>query len=194
MGRDKALLELGGKPLIAHAVTKLRRLCGDVHILSANPALACYARLVEDLHPGCGPVGGIEAALAHSSFDWNLMLPVDVPFLPAAFLRESVPSILADESSGLRIALFSVDGTPQPTVLLIHRDALPALARAIERGEFKLLSALEAAGRELAAADGRRPEDVLRQSAVEIQPLWFMNLNTPEDFKQAEDNIAALDT
>jgi molybdopterin-guanine dinucleotide biosynthesis protein A len=194
MGHDKALLELGGKPLIAHAVTKLRRLCADVHILSANPGLAVYAPLVTDLHPGCGPIGGIEAALAHSRFDWDLILPVDVPFLPAVFLDAWVRSILADEASGVRIALFSVYGAPQPTILLIHRDAAASIAGAIQRGDFKLISVLEAAGRELATLGGRRPEDVFRNAALEAPPLWFANLNTPEDLKQAEANIAALDT
>ena len=48
MGRDKALLELAGKPLVLHAVTKLRRLCADVSVLSNNPELATrYGPLVQ---------------------------------------------------------------------------------------------------------------------------------------------------
>src|SRR5271156_1644278 len=86
MGRDKALLELGGKPLALHAVTKLQRVCSDVHILSENRELSAYAPLVSDLHPGCGPIGGIEAAFAHSTHEWNLFLPVDMPFFPSALL------------------------------------------------------------------------------------------------------------
>jgi molybdopterin-guanine dinucleotide biosynthesis protein A len=188
------LLELGGKPLIVHAMTKLRRLCADVHILSTNLALAMYAALVPDPHPGCGAAGGIEAALSHSSFDWNLILPVDVPFLPAVFLDAWVRSILAEEHCGARIALFSVDGAPQPTVLLIHRDAAPSITGGIERGDFKLISVLESATLELAAEGGRRPEDVFRNSTFEGPPLWFANLNTPEDFAQAEANAAELET
>src|ERR1700730_11691463 len=86
MGRDKALLELAGKPLVLHAVVKLRRVCRDVHILSNRPQLEAYAPLVRDLHEGCGPLGGIEAALEHSQHDWNLFMPVDMPFLPSSFL------------------------------------------------------------------------------------------------------------
>ena len=51
MGRDKALLELGGKPLVLHAVKKLRRVCMDVRVLGSNPALEAYAPLVPDMHP-----------------------------------------------------------------------------------------------------------------------------------------------
>src|ERR1700754_3091471 len=84
MGRDKALLELAGKPLIQHAVIKLTRLTGDVNILSSRPELAQFATLVPDLHENCGPVGGLEAAFAHTRRDWMLVLPVDMPFVPTA--------------------------------------------------------------------------------------------------------------
>ena len=81
MGRDKALLELAGKPLVLHAVVKLRRVCIDVSILGNDPALDAYAPLVRDVHADCGPMGAMEAALLHSRYDWNLFLPVDMPFL-----------------------------------------------------------------------------------------------------------------
>jgi molybdenum cofactor guanylyltransferase len=194
MGRDKALVELAGKPLIAHAVTKLRRITPAVHILSNNPALAPHARLVPDLHPDTGPIGGIEAALAHSTSHWNLILPVDVPFLPTSFLEPWVRQTLEDEPRGARIALFTVDGIPQPALLMIHRDAALYISQAVARGDFKLFPVLEAAGRDLAARHGLTPQNVLCNAACEVQPLWFANLNTPEDFAEAEANIAALDT
>src|ERR1035441_7897306 len=117
MGTDKALLQLAGKPLIAHAVAKLRRICTDVHILSPNPALAAYAPLVPDLHPSCGPVGGMEAALAHSTHDWSLILAVDLPFLPAAILYRWASHTVAPTETN-RVAMFTADGRPQPAVCL----------------------------------------------------------------------------
>jgi molybdenum cofactor guanylyltransferase len=219
MGTDKALLELAGKPLIRHAVKKLRRLCMDVRILSSKPEFFPFAPLVPDLHPECGPIGGIEAALAHSIFDWNLLLPVDIPLLPTAFLDHWIRGTLADEKRGVRIALFTVGGIPQPTLLMIHRDAEPYFSQAIERGHFKLFPVLEAAGRDLAAQqdlilgrvfrntrwgeDGRfstsaeihgEPWQTTTEAQQAAMPLWFANLNTPEDFAEAEANSAALDT
>jgi molybdopterin-guanine dinucleotide biosynthesis protein A len=214
MGTDKALLRLAGKPLIEHAVTKLRRICADVHILSGNPALAPYAPRVPDLHPGCGPIGGMESALTHSSHHWNLFLPVDLPFLPAAFLDAWVRNTLADAPRNKRIALFNVDGVPQPTVLLIHREAAPYIVQAVARGDFKLFPTIEFIGQELAARHSLRLEDVFRvtnwasggsaaasaEASQRItseqratQALWFANLNTPQDFAEAEAHIAALD-
>jgi len=222
MGRDKALLELAGKPLLRHAVKKLRRICMDVRVLGANPDFAEYAPIVPDIHPNCGPLGGMEAALAHSIFDWNLFMPVDMPFLPSAFIDQWVRRTLTSEKRGARLAMFTVDGVPQPTLALVHRDVIPFVTSAMERGEFKLYPVLEQAGKALATRQGillgmtfrnlpwndqgtfsatanlsgRRQEAWLAttEAQQEAKHLWFANLNTPEEFAMAEHYVAALDT
>jgi molybdopterin-guanine dinucleotide biosynthesis protein A len=227
MGRDKALLELGGRPLIEHAVRKLKRVCMEVRILAGGEGgdsaraerLAAYGPVVFDLHPGCGPIGGIEAALAHSTFDWNLFLPVDMPFLPTAFLDSWVHDTVRGERLGLRLAFFTVARVSHPALLMVHRDADPYIGEAVARGEYKLLPVLEGAGRGLAEQRGLVPERVLHnarcaergrftakgeahsrpwQTITEAQQasrrLWFANLNSPEEFAEAEAHANALDT
>lgn len=222
MGRDKALVALGGQPLISHAVTKLRRVCIDVRILGSNPALEAYAPLVPDLHPGCGPLSGLEAALTQSVFDWNLFLPVDMPFLPSAFLDSWVRAILLDEKRGARIAIFTVEGIPQPALALIHRDVLPFVVEALESNQLKLFPVLERAGKVLAVSQGvlvghafrnmpwgaegqfsstgpvygppQEPWRTTTKDQQEAKNLWFSNINTPEDLAVAERIVAALDT
>jgi molybdopterin-guanine dinucleotide biosynthesis protein A len=222
MGSDKALVELGGQPLIRHAVTKLRRACIDVRILGSNPVLEAYAPLVPDLRPGCGPLSGLEAALTQSVFDWNLFLPVDMPFLPSAFLESWVRQTLLDEKRGARVAMFTVDGIPQPALALIHRDVLPFVVEALESDQLKLFPVLERAGKKLAERQGMLvghafrnmrwgaegqfsstgPMYGLRQepwrrttkAQEEARNLWFSNINTPEELALAEGKVGALDT
>ena len=153
MGRDKALLELGGKPLVAHAVRKLRRVCDEVHILGSRPELAAYAPLVRDLHEGCGPLGGMEAALVHSTYDWNLFMPVDMPFLPSTFLDSWVRTVIGGQASA-RVAMFTVGDRPQPTVCLLHREVAPYVQRAVERGELKVYTGAGGGGEVAGGASG----------------------------------------
>jgi molybdopterin-guanine dinucleotide biosynthesis protein A len=223
MGADKSLLPLAGKPLIAHAVAKLRGICTSVHILSANPTLAAYAPLVPDLHPNCGPVGGIEAALAHTKHDWNLILAVDIPFLPAAILHRWAAHITAPTQT-IRVAMFTAGGRPQPAVCLLHKQIAPSIAAAVALEEFKLLPVLEAVANVLALQENQPLDQFLSftdagaphlgvpgqlagwgehltsemwvhaDAQKTAQPLWFTNLNTPQDLAMAEANIAALDT
>jgi molybdenum cofactor guanylyltransferase len=221
MGRDKALLELAGKPLIRHAVKKLRRVCMDVRILSNNEELGAFAPIVCDIHPGCGPMSGMEAGLRHSVFDWNLFMAVDMPFVPSAFLFWWLGgrlSVKRNEVLGPAwVQMFEQDGRPQPGLCLLHRDVAPFLTEAIGRGEYKLVPVLRAAGQALAEKGGFLPGSgffclpVVEFGGLEggtyeppwmytteaqqrAMPLWFANLNTPEEFAEAERHLDALDT
>jgi molybdopterin-guanine dinucleotide biosynthesis protein A len=231
MGRDKALLQIGDKLLVEHAVTKLRRLCADVNILGSDPELETTAPLVRDIHSGCGPLSGIEAALVHSRHDWNLILPVDMPFLPTRLLDDWLWSTLHKRSrlakwlsfwrpepiDEIRISMVSVDATPHPALLIIHREIAPYLTRALERGEFKLLPTLESAAKDIAAKAKISQERAFLKKqwddpyAPAVQGAddpwrfmskeqgancsrWFANLNTPEEFAEAERHVDALDT
>ena len=223
MGRDKALLELAGMPLIRHAVKKLRRVCMDVRILTNNEELAKFAPIVRDIHPDCGPMSAMEAGLRHSTFEWNLFMAVDMPFVPSAFLSRWLHRCLSSRKNEVfgcaRVQMFEADGKPQPGLCLLHRDVGPFLTAAIERGEYKLVPVLKDAGWALAKKDGFLPggggffclpltkfgestrgsgegEDWMYTTEAQQRafPLWFANLNTPEEFAEAERHVDALDT
>jgi len=180
MGRDKALVQLGGVTLIERAVEKLRQVCAEVVILGSNPALETYGPLVPDLHQNCGPLGGIEAVLAYSQFDWNLLLPVDMPFVPPALLRDWIAR--ATTRTGIRVAYFEVGERPQQGLLLIRKDAQESIRASIARGDYKLLPAIDAA----AGAEGLWLE---RLDGDEAEG-WFENINTPDALKGAELRLA----
>ncbi len=186
MGQEKALLTLAGRPLVAHAVTKLDQLCVKVSILSSNPELAAYAPLVADVHPGCGPMSGIEAALLSAGQAWSLILPVDLPFPPAAFLESWIVAVLATTA---RLALFVVGGRPQPTLLLIHRDLRPYLTEALDAGRFRLYPELAAAAQALGLDTIHRTEI----DAGDPSARYFANLNTLEEFQAAEQQVDLLE-
>ena len=221
MGRDKALLELAGKPLVEHAVIKLRRICREVAVLSNDRAMQRFAPVVGDVHPGCGPMSGLEAALAHASYKWSLVLPVDVPFVPTAMLYHWVRSTFSHARRfGTRVALHTVEGLPQPTLVMLHREIAPYLTIALAQGRFKLFPELVAATQDLAAKREQGAVHVLHQwgwsqasrfSAAGCEPpgpawtattpeqetgtaFYFSNLNTPEDFARAEQHVRVLDT
>ena len=209
MGRDKAMLKLAGKPLVQRAVEKLRRVCAEIFVVGNRPELEVYAPVVRDLHEGCGPLGGIEAALQSSDREWNLLMAVDMPFLPAAFLSAWARSVMEEKDS--RVALFTVDGRPQPALCLLHRDIGPFAGAAIRKGELKLYPVLLNAAQELAARQGVALNEVFwnrdweeselgwtpapaqQKAQHKIGRLWFANLNTPEEFAEAEAAAGLLD-
>src|SRR5262249_15063317 len=87
MGTDKALVEFGGRPLVAHAVGILEAVGLKVFIAGARAdarsRLASYAPVIPDREEGLGPLGGICSAFASTSAAWGVFLPVDIPLLPS---------------------------------------------------------------------------------------------------------------
>jgi molybdopterin-guanine dinucleotide biosynthesis protein A len=101
MGRDKAWLNVAGKPLIAHAINKARAL-GAVEVFISGRADTDYTHLhcpvLLDREPGCGPLGGVERGLDQCAAPLLLVLAVDLPKMTLAFLGKLWQH--CDESTG----------------------------------------------------------------------------------------------
>jgi molybdopterin-guanine dinucleotide biosynthesis protein A len=84
MGADKAFVEYEGRTLLARALDLTRSVVSGVWIVGSKQKFAALAPVVEDVFRDCGPLGGIHAALLGSFTELNLMLAVDMPFVPRA--------------------------------------------------------------------------------------------------------------
>lgn len=141
MGRDKALLPYHGKTLLESIHAQLAGICGQAFVV--GPA-ARYASLglplIEDIHPGCGPLSGIEAALAHAS-EWAFIAACDMPGLQNEAIRE-ILHLAQSETEAKIIMPLSPDGLPEPLCAAYHRSILPAVRKSLETGVFKVTDAL----------------------------------------------------
>lgn len=186
MGRDKALIEFGGQPLIRRAVEKLQALGFSPRIAGSRSDLSLFAPAIPDNFPGSGPLGGIEAALAASDAPMNLFLPVDLPWLPSDFLAWMVQRA---ESTGSLGTIPRLKGRLQPLCAVYHREFQPHTRAALVSGNFKVTDAVNSA----AIATGL-PIDAFDVESVAValgwpQPVllhrWFDNLNFPADLEKA---------
>ncbi|HEV2278753.1 MAG TPA: molybdenum cofactor guanylyltransferase [Acidobacteriaceae bacterium] len=188
MGRDKALLDFGGRPLIEHALALLRSLNFEPRICGSRLDLARFAPVVPDNHPGCGPLAGIEAALSISGSDLNLFLPVDLPLLPIAFLRWMVERATTTDTVAT-VPLFG--GRPQPLCAVYTRRLVHGIHEALAAGQYKMMTAIETAASALGEPiDAFHVESVAAALIPETWPAhppvqqWFRNINTPADYEQ----------
>ncbi|MGA3226239.1 MAG: molybdenum cofactor guanylyltransferase [Acidobacteriaceae bacterium] len=185
MGQDKALLRLGGRTLIDLALEKLRALSlAAARIAGASPELGSYGAVIADLHPGCGPLSGIEAALAASSQPLNAFLPVDTPLLPAQFLLWMLERALI---TGALATVPRINGWPQPLCAVYHRELLSPITAALAAGDYKVMPVISAACHLRQSIDVFDVEGVASAQpylfSFSALPLyrWFHNCNTPED-------------
>jgi molybdenum cofactor guanylyltransferase len=183
MGQDKALLRIAGRTLLEIALDKLGSLNGPAaRIVAGRSELSCFGPVIPDVHPGCGPLSGIEAALAATTLPLNVFVPVDIPLLPARLLGWM---LLRAQITGALATVPRILGRPQPLCAVYHRDLLAPIATELLAGNYKVMPVV-------AAAAGSRIDvfDVERLAATDpevpgfstLPPYrWFHNCNTPED-------------
>jgi molybdopterin-guanine dinucleotide biosynthesis protein A len=193
MGRDKALLEFAGRPLIAHALDIFQEAGITAMIagaaLSARDSLRGFAPIVEDASPGLGPLSGICAALSATSARYAVFLPVDLPLLPS-----SLPVYLLRSAciTGNAVTLCSVSGFTQTFPAVLNRAALPALQKELDSQRYGCFSAFQATSVAVGQSVSSVAVELLAQAGEVSDPLglppirWFLNLNTPDDLRRAE--------
>jgi molybdenum cofactor guanylyltransferase len=195
MGRDKALLPLSGRPLIAHALAVLRQAGLSAAIAGAHSDLRSFAPVVDDGAPGRGPLAGVCAALASRSARHAVFLPVDQPLLPASLIAY----LLQDARlTGSAVTLASINGVAQTFPAVLDRAALPALKAELDAGRLGCLQAFRTA----ASALGRRvrvvPAEYLAQAGQVVHRAaipasqWFLNLNMPADLERVRRRIRRI--
>jgi molybdopterin-guanine dinucleotide biosynthesis protein A len=189
MGQDKALLSLAGRSLLEIALDKLRilPLAAAPRIVAVRSDLSSHAAVIADLHPGCGPLSGIEAALAATARPLNVFLPVDIPLLPAHFLLWMLQRA---ETTGAVMTVPRMNGRPQPLCAVYHRDLLGHITASLRAGDYKVMQVVTEAAR---AHSSFHPIDIfdvelvssVNSELLALSPLpphrWFHNCNTPED-------------
>jgi molybdopterin-guanine dinucleotide biosynthesis protein A len=182
MGQDKAAVTLNGLTLLQHALAALREVCSDVAILGKHELYDALGPVYEDIFPGCGPLGGIHAALSNAKTQFNLIIAVDTPFLAPKFL-----SYLAERAidSSAMVTTPEIDDYTQPLCTVYSLDFRSIAEEALREGNYKIVP-LFPKDRTLIIK-----ENELRQFAFAAD--MFENLNTPEDLARARRRFSGHD-
>jgi len=179
MGRDKAFLSINGRTLLEHAIGLAKSVAEDVVLIGQRAKLDPYGIVMQDIFPGCGPLGGIHAALHCSRTDLNLILAVDTPFLPPKFLQYQIER--ARTGASALVTYPRVAGQYQPLCALYRKGFLPSAEAALKAGNYKIEPLLESV-----------PSCVIGDAELAglgLSAAIFDNLNTPGDWQRASRNF-----
>lgn len=188
MGRDKALVEFRGKPLVAHALGLCDASGLSTSIAGAHSLLTGFSEVIEDETPDLGPLQGICTALKSCHAEYALFLPVDLPLLPVSLIKYMLRH--ARITSTL-VTLSSVNGFAQTFPVVISRFLLPALLEQLNQGRLGCFAAFQAAAEKQNRPVSILPTEVLVQAGQVLHPeglpvsRWFLNLNSPADLQRA---------
>ncbi len=139
MGLDKAALSFGNENFTEHLAKELSNY-SELLLSRTNESQEDFGlRSVYDIYPGCGPIGGLHAALTSCVSEALLTVPCDTPLFTAELSRFLCSQISADYD-----AVVLTDGNRKyPLCAVYKKSALCVLKRHIERNDFRMLSVLD---------------------------------------------------
>lgn len=178
MGQNKALMPFSGQPLIERVVQRLKPAADEILINTNQPDLFSFLELAmfPDLIPGKGPLGGLFTALSVAKFPLVAVVACDMPFINPQLLTLERDLLGGDEWDV--VLPRSIDGL-EPLHAVYRKDAcLPAIRQAIDEDRLRMVSWI---------GDVKVREMGIEELVV-IDPdlRSFMNINTPDEFKRAE--------
>ena len=168
MGRDKALLELGGQTFISRLAQEFS-VCDEVFV--SGPSGRDYSgyglKVVEDEHQGIGPMEGIRQSLRHAASDHVFICACDMPFVRREMIRYLAGFISPDCDA----CVFRSEGRVHPLCGIYSRTALPVAEEMIAEGKYRMM--------ELLSRVRTRYVDL---SGSGLAGEALANINTPEDY------------
>ena len=181
LGIDKAALRLGDKTLLEGIVQKMSALSEEIIVVGDSlPYPLSGIRLVADIYPGCGPLGGIHAGLTVASNFHSLVVACDMPFLNLELLQYMVE---LGTSHDVVIPRWDNDKL-EPVHAIYSKNCLGPIERLIQRRDFRIIHFFPEV----------QVRYVERDEIERFDPkhLSFFNINTPEDLERARRGLGAV--
>ena len=176
MGEDKRYLVVGEQTLLERGLGVIRSIFQEVLIVIAqdSPPLDVDAKVVRDLLPDCGSLGGLYTGLMQATTPWIFVVACDMPFLDQAVIDQ-----FTSRRATADIVMAKLDARLHPMHALYGKRCLPALEQMIQARQLKI--------QEIVSQSSLRVQYVTEAELLTIDPSWrsFQNVNTPSDLEAA---------
>jgi molybdopterin-guanine dinucleotide biosynthesis protein A len=185
LGRNKALEEVGGVPLLSRVTTVVESIASGLVLVVADEAQADVlpapddAITVLDVHPDSGSLGGIFTGLTEAPTDWALVVACDMPFLNVQLLTH-----MAGSREGADIVIPVLDGWPEPTHAFYSKTCLPPMKESLNNGRLKITDFFDS------VTVKYLPQESIE--AIDPERWSFFNVNTAVDLEKARARDADL--
>ena len=176
MGEDKRFLVVGEETLIERGLSVLRSIFQELMVVIAqdSPPLGVDAKVVRDLVPECGSLGGLYTGLMQAATPWIFVAACDMPFLDQAVIAQ-----FTSRRATADIVMAKLAARLHPMHALYGKQCLPVLEQMIQARQLKI--------QELVSYASLRVQYVTEVDLLTMDPSGrsFQNVNTPKDLEAA---------
>jgi len=176
MGEDKRYLVVGEQTLLERSLGVLRSMFHEVLVVIAQDSapLDIDARVVRDLVPDCGSLGGIYTGLTQATSPYIFAVACDMPFLNQAVIAQ-----FTSRRGAADIVIARLADRLHPMHALYSKQCLQVLEQMIQARQLKI--------QEMVSHTSLRVQYVTEADLLTIDPSGhsFYNVNTPGDLAAA---------
>jgi len=173
-GVNKALLEIGGSPIVERTATVLERIFPEVIVVTNTPEEFEFLGLpmFGDLRPGKGSLGGLYTGLKVCRSGHVFLAACDMPFLDERVIR-----YMANLVEGHDVVVPRIEGRLQPLHAIYSRTCVAPIERLMAGSDLTIINFFD-------QVDVLEvPESDLRLLDPDLR--FVMNINTPHDLEWA---------
>ena len=173
MGFDKQLLQIQDRSIVQHLIALLRTRFDDIMVSSPTPELydPNEAQVIQDIHEGIGPLGGIHSALRNATSEAVFVIACDMPYLEIPYIdymmgemgKECYDACVTERGGYLEV----FHSFYCRSALRVLEDELAAERYSVQHFIRKIDALV-----------------IPEENAAPFLPDWraFTNLNTPEEY------------
>ncbi len=179
MGKDKAAELIAGESLLQRVLSHLATFSSEIILVTAQSqekvpeSFYQGVRIIYDLFPDGGSLGGIYSGLTVSPSFHNLVVACDMPFLNVPLLR-----YLLEVSPLFDVVIPKVGDNLEPLHAVYSKNCIAPIRHLLERGNHKI-SAL------FPQVKVRYVEEE-ELNCFDPEHMSFFNVNTQEDLDRAQ--------
>jgi len=179
MGVDKTQLDIGGRTLVARAVSAVAAVASEVIVVTNRSEKLCRAQfpasaeIMTDDVAYQGPLGGLATALKAARYPWVLAVAADMPWISADAVR-----LLWERRPGADVVIPVGEKGAEPLLALYRTATVGPVSAAVLASGRRRFSAMFP---DLRVCEV--PEADLRQ--VDPQLATLVNINTRDDYERA---------
>jgi molybdenum cofactor guanylyltransferase len=183
LGHDKVLETVGNTSLLEQVISRIDPLSNEIIIVTAKertfPQLASRSKVkvVFDIFPGQGSLGGIYTGLVKSDSVYNLVVAADMPFVNTSLIKYMI-----ENCDGFDFVLPRVNGLFEPLHAIYSKNCVTPIESLLNQGKKVIVELFNYVKVKYIEAD--------EVDKFDPQHLSFFNINTKEELDLAK-KIAA---
>jgi molybdopterin-guanine dinucleotide biosynthesis protein A len=174
-GCNKALLDVGGAPILSRVVSVLDTIFEEVILITNSPKELEFINkpMFPDLRTGKGSFGGLWTGLHHCNCEYGFLVACDMPFLNEKIIRH----LVALAGGDVDVVIPQIHGHFEPLHAVYSIRCIAHIKDLINESDLKIINFLPF------VKVVPVPESELTVYDPELR--FVMNLNTPEDLEIA---------